>query len=49
MISKKELITRLCTVESNLEFIMEEMDKFEKKIKKLEPKKVKKVKDEAKK
>ena len=49
MISKKELMTRLCSVETNLEFAMEEIDKLEKRVKKLEPKKGRKVKNEAKK
>lgn len=44
MISKRELITRLCIVEADLDFAMEEIDKLEKRVKKLEPKKERKVK-----
>lgn len=42
MISKRELSIRLCEVETDIDFMMQEMDKLEKRIKKLEPKKGKK-------
>ena len=44
MISKRELITRICVLEGDVDFMMEEFDRLEKRIKKLEPKKVRKVK-----
>ena len=44
MISKRELATRLCIVEGDLDLALEMIDKLEKRVKKLEPKKVRKVK-----
>ena len=48
MISKKELATRLCQVEMDIDFIYEEFDKLEKRVKKLEPKKERKSKKDVK-
>ena len=36
MISKKELMLRLCDVESDIEFLYEHIDKLEKKVKKFD-------------
>lgn len=45
MISKKDLEIRICHLEADYDFAMEEIDKLEKRIKKLEPKKTRKTND----
>lgn len=49
MISKKELMIRLCEAENNIEWLFRQNESLEERIKKLEPKKVRKVKNEVKK
>lgn len=48
MISKKDLEIRICHLEADIDFAMEEIDKLEKRIKKLEPKKERNAKKDGK-
>lgn len=39
MITKRELITRICELEADVDFLLQMNEKLEKRVKKLEPKK----------
>lgn len=42
MITKKELMVRICELESDIEFVYKQLGDLDKRVKKLEPKKEKK-------
>ena len=46
MISKKEILTLLCELEDNVDLITDKLNNIEKRLKKIEPKKVIKKKGE---
>lgn len=49
MISKREIMGRLCEVEADVDYLLQMNEKLEKRVKKLEPKKERVKKSEAKK
>ena len=49
MISKREIMARLCEVEADVDYLLQMNEKLEKRVKNLEPKKEKVKKSEAKK
>ena len=48
MISKKDLMCRVAMLETDVEWLLEEMESLKKRVKKLEPKKERKTKKDAK-
>jgi hypothetical protein len=45
MITKKELMTRICILEGDVDYLLQMNDKLDKRLKKLEPKKERVKKD----